>query len=138
MDTGLLARCEDNFQSLGNTLAVSRIRLAAVRNMAVPNLLLGRRERASRVLKQTLLFLRAEHSEEVARLRVVVVIVLTEIKLLRISVDRQGRLREVGLPLPLAMTVRLVAGRAAIVSVDAHRTVTMIGVERALRRVHRN
>src|SRR5260370_25786337 len=36
------------------------------------------------------------------------------------------------------MTVRLVAGRAAIVSVDAHRTVTMVRVERALRRVHRN
>ena len=58
MDTGLLARCEDNFQSLGNTLSVSRIRIAAVRDMAVPNLLLGRRERASRVFKQTLLFLR--------------------------------------------------------------------------------
>src|ERR1700726_1637661 len=108
MDTGLLARCEDNFQSLGNPLAVSRIRLAAVRNMAVPNLLLGRSERASRVLKQTLLFLRAEHTEEVARLRVVVVILFPEVEVVPTPVDPQRQPREIGLLLPLAVAVRLV------------------------------
>src|SRR5260370_12126238 len=131
VDVGLLVLREESFKSLCNTFAVIQVRLGAVRNMAIPDFLGGRTESSSSVLKQTLLFLRAEHTEEVARLRVVVVIVFAEIKLLSISVDCQWRLRVIGLLLPLAMTVRLVAGRAAIVSVDAHRTVTMVSAERA-------
>jgi hypothetical protein len=56
VDAGLLALREESFKSLCNTFAVSRIRLGAVRNMAIPDFLRGRTEGPSHVLKQTLLF----------------------------------------------------------------------------------
>jgi len=86
-DVGLLVLREERFESLCNAFAVSRVSLGAVRNMAIPDFFGGRTESSSSVLKQTLLFLRAEHTEEIARLRVVVVIVLTEIEPLGTSVN---------------------------------------------------
>src|ERR1700722_12576162 len=115
-----------------------RVCSGAIRNVAIPNLLRGGTERPSSVLKQTLFLLRAEHAEEDARLRVVVVIVFAQIEFLSISVDSQWRFRIIGLLLPLAMSIRLIADRTAIVPIDAHRAIAMVGMERALGSVHRN
>src|SRR6266851_590849 len=138
VDVGLLVLREESFKSLCNTFAISRIRLGAVRNVAIPDFFGGRTERPCRVLEQALLLFRAEHTEEIARLRVVIVVIFTEIEFLRVSVDSQWRLGVIRLLLPLAMTVRFIAGRATVVTIDAHRAVTMVSMERALGRVHRN
>jgi hypothetical protein len=48
------------------------------------------------VLEQALLLLRTQHTEQVARLRVVVVIVLTEVEVVRRSIDRRSNAKEIG------------------------------------------
>jgi len=52
--------------------------------------------RASGVLEQTLLLIRLQHAEEIAGLRVVVMVILAEIELRGITVDGQWRLRKLG------------------------------------------
>ena len=52
------------------------------------------------------------------------------------TVERERRLAEARLLLPLAVTVGLVAERAPLVAVEAHGAVAVVAVDRAVRRVH--
>ncbi len=54
------------------------------------------------------------------------------------TVDGQRRLTVVRLFLPFAVAVRLIAQRAAEVAIDPHRTVPVVAVEWAFRRIDRN
>src|ERR1700730_12041587 len=90
-----------------------------------------------RVLEQYSLLRRRHQAEQVAGLRVVV-IVLAVIPALCGAFDRQGGLGKIRLRDPLTAAVRLVGGGAATVAVYPHLAVPMIAVERTFRRIHRN
>src|ERR1700730_9741826 len=103
----LLLECCDGF---GYTLSVCRVSLRAVADMTILHSLRGSSDRTSRVLEQTLLLIRLQHAEEIAGLRVIVMVILAEVELRGIPVDGQWRLRKVRLLLPFPGAVRLIAG----------------------------
>src|SRR5665811_530668 len=60
------------------------------------------------------------------------------VPVVRRAIDRERRLREVRLLLPLAVAVWLISERAAVVAVDAHLTVAVIAVGRHVGRIDRD
>ena len=68
-------------------------------------------------LEQSFLLLGAHHPEQRTGLRVVIVIVLSVAPMICCTFEVQRRLAEFGLFLPLAVAVRLVTQRAAVVIV---------------------
>src|SRR5260370_733309 len=82
----------------GYTLSVCRVSLRAVADMTILHLLRGFSDRTSGVLEQALLLIRLQHAEEIAGLRVVVMVILAEVELPGITIDGQWRCREVQLP----------------------------------------
>src|SRR5580700_6830133 len=81
----------------GNTLSVCRVSVGAVGDMTILDFLRCFPDRTSSVLEQTLLLVRLQHAEENTGLRVVVIIVLTEVELRGIAINDQWRLRKVRL-----------------------------------------
>ena len=75
--------------------------------------------------------------EQIARLLPVVVVGVMVV-VGRLAFDGQRRLGEVGLVVPQPGAVRVEAGRAAEIAVDAHLAVAVIAHERAFRRVDRD
>src|SRR3981081_1510437 len=128
----LLLERRDGF---GYTLSVCRVSLRAVADMTILHLLRGSSDRTSGVLEQTLLLIPLHHAEEIARLRVVVMVILAEVELRGITIDGQWRLRKIRLFLPFAVAVRLIAGSSRAVAIDSHGPVAVVAVERALRRI---
>src|ERR1700730_7076892 len=131
----LLLKRRDGF---GYTLSVCRVSLRAVADVTILHHLRGSSNGTSGVLEQALLLNRLQHAEEIAGLRVVVMVILAEVELRGITVDGQWRLRKVRLLLPFAVTVRLIAGRSRAVAIDSHGPVAVVAVERALRRIDRD
>ena len=86
---------------IGSALSVRRVSLGAVANMTILDLLRRFPDRSRGVLKQTLLLIRLQHAEEIAGLRVVVIVILAEVELRCIPIDGQWRLSKVRLLLPL-------------------------------------
>src|SRR5882757_11289442 len=103
--------------------------------MAILHLLRGCSNRAGGILERALLLIRLQHAEEIAGLRVVVMIILAEVELRGITVDGQWRLRKVRLLLPFTVAVRFIAGSSPAVAIDSHRSVAVVAVERAPRRI---
>ena len=68
----------------------------------------------------------------------VVIVVLAVIPVVGGALDAERRFGEVRLLLPLAVTVRLVAERAAVVAVDPHGAIPVIAVERTAGRIDRD
>ena len=93
---------------------------------------------AGRVLAQHLLLGRSHQAEQIARLGVVVIVVLPFVVIEHRPRRFQRRLLFSRRILPLAVTVRFVSDRRAVVAVHAHRSVTVIGMERAARPIDRN
>src|SRR5258707_1694338 len=122
----------------GYTLSVCRVSLRAVADMTILHLLRGFSDRTSGVLEEALLLIRLQHAEEIAGLGVVVMVILAEVELRGITVDGQGRLRQVRLRLPFTVAVRLIAGSSPAVAIDSHGSVAVVAVERALRRIDWN
>ncbi|MOA15829.1 hypothetical protein D3C78_1360110 [compost metagenome] len=87
--------------------------------------------------EHALVFFGTQQVEQRARLAVVI-IVFTVIPVVSGTFNAQRRFAEVRLLLEQAETVWLVGGSVAAVTVHAHRTVTMIVVERAFWAVHRD
>src|ERR1700730_8892919 len=131
----LLQECRDGF---GYALSVCRVSLRAVADMTILHYLRGSSNGTSGVLEQTLLLLRLQHAEEIAGLRVVVMVILAEVELRGISVDGQWRLRKVQLLLPFTVAVRFIAGSSRAVAIASHASVAVVAVERALRRIDRD
>src|SRR5258705_3047335 len=129
-----LKRCN----GVGYALSVCRVSLRAVADMTVPHFLRGSSDRTSGVLEQALLLFRLQHAKEIAGLRVVVMVILAEVKISGITIDGQWRLRKVRLLLPFTVPVRLIAGSSPAVAIDSHGSVAVIAVERALRRIDGN
>src|SRR5258708_7277079 len=119
----------------GYTLSVCRVSLRAVADMTILHFLRGFTDRTSGILEQALLLIRLQHAEEIAGLRVVVMVILAEVELRGITMDGQWRLRKVRLLLPFTVAVRLIAGRSPAVAIDSHGPVAVAAVEWALRRV---
>src|ERR1700730_12727321 len=130
----LQKRCD----GFGYTLSVCRVSLRGVADMTILHYLRGSSDGTSGVLEQALLLNRLQHTEEIAGLRVIVMVILAEVELRGIAVDGQWRLRKVRLLLPFAVTVRLIAGSSRAVAIDSHGSVAVVAVERALRRIHRD
>src|SRR6266481_244702 len=103
--------------------------------MTILHFLRGCSDRASGVLEQTLLLIRLQHAEEIAGLRVVVMVILAEVVLRGITVDGQWRLRKVRLLLPFTVAIRLIARGSRAVAIDSHGSVAVVAVKRALRRI---
>src|ERR1700688_2100820 len=122
----------------GYTLSVCRVSLRAIADMTILHFLRGSSDRASGVLDQTLLLIRLQHAEEIAGLRVIVMVILAEVELRGIPVDGQWRLRKVRLLLPFTVAVRFIARCSRAVAIDSHGSVAVVAVERALRRIHRD
>src|ERR1700730_3049819 len=131
----LLLKRRDGF---GYTLSVCRVSLRAVADVTILHHLRGSSNGTSGVLEQALLLIRLLHAEEIAWLRVVVMVILAEVELRGITVDGQWRLREVRLLLPFTVAVRLIAGSSRAVAIDSHGPVAVVAVERALRRIDRD
>ncbi len=101
--------------------------------------LLGRiAHRPGGVFKEDLLLGGAHQPEELAGLGVVVVIVLTEIPVVRGPFQGQRRLGEFRLLLPFAVAVGLVAKGAAVIAVNPHGAVAVEAVVRAAGGVDRD
>src|SRR6195256_2509166 len=103
--------------------------------MTILHFLRGCSDGTSGVVEQTLLLIRLQHAEEIAGLRVVVMVILAEVELRGITVDGQWRLRKVRLLLPFTVAVRFIAGSSPAVAIDSHGAVAVVAVERALRRI---
>src|SRR5258707_1494625 len=127
----LLKRCN----GVGYALSVCRVSLRAVADMTILHFLRGCSDRTGGVVEQTLLLIRLQHAEEIAGLRVVVMVILAEVELPGITIDGQWRLRKVRLLLPFPVAVRLIAGSSPAVPIDSHGPVAVVAVERALRRI---
>src|SRR3979490_2031440 len=130
----LLERCD----GFGYALSVCRVSLRAVADMTILHFLRGVSDRTRGVLEQALLLLRLQHAEEIARLRVVVMIILAEVELPSITINSQWRLRKIRLLLPFTVAVRFIAGSSPAVAIDSHGAVAGGAVERALRRIDRD
>src|SRR6202048_1925751 len=131
----LLLKRRDGF---GYTLSVCRVSLRAVADVTILHHLRGSSNGTSGVLEQALLLIPLQHAEEIAGLRVVVMVILAEVELRGITVDCQWRLRKVRLLLPFTVAVRLIAGSSRAVAIDSHGPVAVVTVERALRRIDRD
>src|SRR5438552_482874 len=131
----LLLKRRDGF---GYTLSVCRVSLRAVADMTILDFLRGCSDRTSSVLEQTLLLIRLQHAEEIAGLRVVVMVILAVVEIPGITMDGQWRLRKIRLLLPFTVAVRLIAGSSPAVAIDSHGSVAVVAVEWALRRIDWN
>src|ERR1700704_7025302 len=98
--------------------------------MTILHFLRGCSDGTSGVVEQTLLLIRLQHAEEIAGLRVVVMVILAEVELRGITVDGQWRLRKIRLLLPFTVAVRFIAGSSPPVAIDSHRSVAVVTVER--------
>src|ERR1700692_565744 len=128
----------ERHDGFGYTLSVCRVSLRAVADMTILHFLRGSSDRTSGVLEQALLLIRLQHAEEIAGLRVVVMVILAEVELRGIPIDGQWRFRKVRLLLPFTVAVRLIAGSSPAVPIDSHGPVAVVAVERALRRIDRD
>jgi hypothetical protein len=106
--------------------------------MAHLDLLRGVAHVAGGVFEKDPLLRRAHKSEKQSRLCIVIIVVLPEIPLPCRSGKRKGRILVLGLLLPLAVAVGLVAYGASRVGVDPHLPVPVVAVHRAPRRVYRD
>src|SRR5258708_3475000 len=131
----LLLKRRDGF---GYALSVCRVSLRAVADVTILHFLRGISDRTGGVLEQTLLLIRLQHAEEIAGLRVVVMVILAEVELRGITVDGQWRLRKVRLLPPFTVAGRVIAGSSPAVAIDSHGPVAVVAVERALRRIDWN
>src|SRR6267378_5338160 len=120
----------------GYTLSVCRVSLRAIADMTILHFLRGFSDRTGGVLEQTLLLIRLQHAEEIAWLRVVVMVILAEVEISGITINGQWRLRKVRLLLPFTVAVRLIAGSSPAVAIDSHGPIAVVAVERALRRIN--
>src|SRR5690606_32939156 len=121
-----------------NTRAIGGVGQVAVPD--VPQLDMPRRiaHRARRVAEQALLLVGLHQAEQIPRLGEVIRIVRTVIVAGSGTFERQRRLTESRLFLPLTIGVRLIVQAAAVVTVDPHGTVTVETVHRTAWRVHRD
>src|SRR6266403_4165013 len=87
----------------GYAFSVCRVSLRAVADMTILDFLRGCSDRTSGVLEQALLLIRLQHAEEIAGLRVVVMVILAEVELRSITINGQWRLRKVRLLLPFTV-----------------------------------
>ena len=94
--------------------------------------------RPAGVFTENLLLGGTHQAEELAGLGEVVVIVLAEIPMIRVPFQLQGRFRELGLLLPLAVAVWFVVEGTAVIAVHSSYTVTVIAVVRTTGRIDRN
>src|SRR5690606_1325340 len=106
----------------------------------VPQLDMPRRiaHRPRRVAEQALLLIGLHQAEQIPRLGEVIRIVRTVIVTGSGPFERQRRLAEIRLFLPLTIGVRLIVQAAAVVTVNPHGTVTVESVHRTAWRVHRD
>src|SRR5260370_26855299 len=114
----LLLERRDGF---GYTLSVCRVSLRAVADMTILHFLRGCSDRTSGVLEQTLLLIRLQHAEEIAGLRVVVMVILAVVELLGITIDGQWRLRKIRLFLPFTGAGQLITCSSPACAIGAHR-----------------
>jgi hypothetical protein len=96
-------------QGVGHPLAVSRIGLQTIADVADLNLPRCVAECTGGVGKEECLLFGSDQAEEEAGLGVIVVIVVAEVPVIRSPLQGQGRLGKSRLLLPLAVTVELVA-----------------------------
>ena len=125
-------------QGLSHPFAIGRVRLQAVSDVAELDLLGRIAHGAGSVFKKDLLLHGAHQAEELAGLGVVVVIVFSVIPVIRRPLQFQRRFGEIGLFLPLAVTVGLIPEGAAVVAVHPHGAVAVIAVVRATGGVDRD
>lgn len=121
---------QPNTQRVCHPLAVRPIGLQAVADMADLDLHGSIAHGPGGVGEKHLLLLGTHQADEGTGLGVVIV-VLAMVPVIGGALDAERRFCEVRLLLPLAVTVRFVAKRAAVVAVDPHGTVAMVVVERA-------
>src|SRR5258707_1157104 len=105
--------CAQALQRCRYACTIRRVRLCAIVNVAVLHFLIGVAHSTRRVIEQALLFLLAQHAEQIAPLRIVVGIDPV-IPVIRSTVERERRLRVLWLPLPLALTVGLITEGTAL------------------------
>jgi len=71
----------------GYTLSVCRVSFRAVADMTILHFLRRSSDRTSGILEQALLFIPLQHAEEIAGLRVVVMVVLAKVELRGITIN---------------------------------------------------
>ena len=90
-----------------------------------------------RVGKEELLLLERHEAEEGTGLTVLVIVVVALVVVVGIAMQGEGRLFGVGRVAPFAPAVGLIALGGAVVAVDTHSTIAMVGVEGAAGTIHR-
>ena len=123
-------------EGFGNAFAIGGVGTVAVADMSLFDKDFRIAHCACRILASGSLVLGRHQSPQFARLRVVVAIEFALVVVVDLARDRQRRLFQVGLVVPLAIAIWLVAYRASSVIVGAHLTVAVVGVEWATRAIY--
>src|SRR4030066_133272 len=124
-------------QRVRHPLAVRRIGLQAVADVADLDLLGSVAHGPCSVCEKHLLLRGAPQTEKPAGLGAIIA-VLAMIPVVGSSFHSEKRFGRIRLLLPLAVTVRFVAKRAAMIAVHPHGAVAMVAVERAAGRIDRD
>ena len=124
----LLDFIERDTERICHTLAISRIGLQAVADVADLDEFGRIAHGAGGILEQHLLLRLAHQAEELAGLGVIIGIILAEIPAIRCTRQVQCGILEFGLFLPLAKAVRFVADGGAVIAIHAHLAIPMGGI----------
>src|SRR6266481_9685100 len=124
-------------ESLGDAGPVARVGARTVFDMPMLHMQPCVSHGTRGVVEEGLLLGRCHHPEQVAWL-LPMVILDAVVPMRRIALDRQRRLREIGLVVPKSCTVGIVSERSAQIAVGAHLAVAMVALERAFGGIDRD
>ena len=123
-------------EGAGYAFAVAGVGTVTVAYVTLLDEELGIAHGTCRVGKEELLLLERHEAEEGTGLAVVIIVVVALVVVVGIAMQGKGRLLGVGRVAPFAPAVGLIALGGAVVAVDTHGAVAMIGVEGAAWTVH--
>src|SRR6185312_12590681 len=129
MLVGWLLQRAEGLARLAYAFAIGRVGLGAVRDVRLDGLVPGALDGACGVVEEPLLLIAGHEPEQVTGLFEVVVVVFAEVEVIRGGPDRLGGIGVAGLLGPPAEVVGLDPCDAALVAVDAHGPVAVVGVD---------
>ena len=125
-------------QSIGNTFTIGLVSLQTVADMPDFDFLRCIAYITSGVFKKHFLLLGFHQAEELSRLGIVVIIILTEIPAVSSSFQFERRFGKIRLLLPVAIAVGFVTRSATLIAVNPHQTIAMEAVNRAAGSINRD
>ena len=118
-------------QSISYSFPISWVGFHTVSNMANLNFFWGVTHCSGSIPKKSLSLLRIHHTEKIAGLRIIIIIVLPVIPVVGCSFKVQWRFTEIRLFLPFSIAVRFVAEGPFVVAIHPHSTIAMVAMNRA-------